>query len=477
MKLKSPVVFRFKSLEGSHTHRRKAPQQKGNLMDIHTKHGGAAAPSSPPPNDDQLVAIAVAKAWLATTPASLSDRFFLLEGEPGTGKTFCVGHLLEDFKGRIIFTAPYNKAVKVLRKSLTTDRYKPECRTLYSLLGLRLEANGGVRELAVPDDPLDLSQYRLIVIDEGSTVNSQVWDYVLATVEKYELRVLVMGDRAQLPPVGETESRVFGIENKALLTKVERHGGDILQLARAVRAKIWHPAPSIKLESANSDGQGVWKLSGNAFVNAMTDERWQEEFLAGECKVIAWRNVTTSKYNQLIRQAIFKGYEGGEGNTWRALPTWLPLDRVIFAAPAKDLEGEPLATTDDEGTVTSVDTSYHPAYPSFKNWILGVTLDDNTHVVARILHEDSLPAFTRKCEELATAARIAPHRWEDFWSLKEAFHDVRYAYAITAHRAQGSTYKTAFVDAGDILVNRNRREAFQCLCVAVSRPQSVLIVG
>ena len=59
--------------------------------------------------------------------------------------------------------------------------------------------------------------------------------------------------------------------------------------------------------------------------------------------------------------------------------------------------------------------------------------------------------------------------WSKFWTLKEAFHNVRHGYATTAPRSQGSTYETSFVDWRDILANRNPTEARRCLYVAFTR--------
>jgi len=59
---------------------------------------------------------------------------------------------------------------------------------------------------------------------------------------------------------------------------------------------------------------------------------------------------------------------------------------------------------------------------------------------------------------------------EAFLGHQDLFHPVKYAYALTAHRSQGSTYENVWVDTSDILYNRERREAFQCLYTACSRP-------
>ena len=101
----------------------------------------------------------------------------------------------------------------------------------------------------------------------------------------------------------------------------------------------------------------------------------------------------------------------------------------------------------------------------------------NTVVRLLVLHPDSQKTFDEACQDLAHKAKANPRLWKNFWELKELFHDVKYAYAITAHRAQGSTYHTVFVDYVDILYNRNRKEAFQCLYVACSRPTTRLYLA
>ena len=55
-------------------------------------------------------------------------RSIVLAGYAGTGKTFCLQHLIKKVRGRVIFTAPTNKAVRVLKETLTRDDYKPEDR-------------------------------------------------------------------------------------------------------------------------------------------------------------------------------------------------------------------------------------------------------------------------------------------------------------------------------------------------------------
>ena len=129
---------------------------------------------TPALNAAQASALDAIVDWAGSAPALDSDPFRVLKGYAGAGKTFMLRQLPDRMKGRIVWTAPTNKATKCLREALTADDYKPDCRTIYSLLGLRLEANGEVKELSQPEDPVDLSTYRLVVVDEAFMLNKAV---------------------------------------------------------------------------------------------------------------------------------------------------------------------------------------------------------------------------------------------------------------------------------------------------------------
>jgi len=415
---------------------------------------------------EQGTALEAIKTFLADP----EQQFFLLAGYAGTGKTYCIQHLVNTVRGRMIFTAPTNKATKVIRDTLTREDYKPECRTIYSLLGLRLEANGEVKELTVPEDPLDLTQYKAVIVDEASMINSNLFRFIRQVADNQNVKFIFMGDPAQLPPVGEPRSPVWNhCHAAAELRTVMRHDNQILTLATHLRTQVDHPAPKFLRTNDNAEGEGVWVCNEGEFEQRILDAAGQGRFSqANNAKAVAWRNVTVDALNARIRQRIFDN---------AASTMWLPDDRIILLEPAKDLNDETIGTTDDEGRITRVEEEWHPVWKEFKVWRVSVTTDDNRPVVFRVLHPDSRLAHDRKVEELAQAARIERRKWGVFWEFKEAFHKIRHSYAITAHRAQGSTYEAVFVDWKDILINRNRSEAFRCLYVACTRPRKELYLG
>ena len=357
------------------------------------------------------------------------------------------------------------EATRVLRRRLTTDAYKPDCRTTYSLLGLSLQANGEIKELAEPEEPIDLSDIRLMVVDEASMCGQKLLPHITKSAKEHGLKVLYIGDRYQLPPVNESLSAVFKTENHSRLEKIERYDNAILRTVTSIRQGMGKPVPTVAFKEDNDSEEGVWRLpTDQAFMSEFARAAREGLLSQPDCaKAIAWRNVRVDALNRTARYAIF-----GDA----AEEQWLPTDRVIFTSPAYQEDGEKrrkIASTDDEGTITSISSGRHFAMPEYKVWWIDITLDDNTRVRATVLHPESEAAYNRELTRLAADAKFNRQLWKNYWNLKEAFHTIKHAYAITAHRSQGSTYEYVYADSQDILLNRTRYEAFQCLYVATSR--------
>lgn len=393
---------------------------------------------------------------------------FILEGGAGTGKTFCMSHVRQAIQGsrtKIAWTAPTNKAAKELRK-VTGD-----ARTIYSQLGLRIDKSGELKELVAGERP-DLSDIDVINIDEGSMVNKHLMGHLSDLVKFDDFKILFLADNAQLPPVGEEVSPIWKVSGigHAQLTKVMRHDNQILQMATHIRQQVFSLQSQLKLLSNNDGAEGVWKLNKANFKMQIYERAAAGEFADGNTnKVISWRNVRVAEYNDVIRNGIF-GSDAVSG-------FYLPGDRIIAAGPCKGSDDEMLLATDEEAVVTSVREAQHPSESKYKMQELKATTEDGRNIRLWTIHPASMTQWNNDCNDLAHAARSDGRLWKKFWALKDIFHEVKYAYAITAHRAQGSTYTNVFVDTGDILINRNRREALQCLYVACSRPTTCLYMA
>ena len=415
------------------------------------------------PNEEQAAAISTMLQHAKTTG---DDPFFKLEGPAGTGKTFTTKFMMREYKRRTLFTAPTNKAVRVLREALKDDNYRPEARTIYSALGLQMLPNGEVKELRKREEEVDLSDYHLIVVDEAFMVNKVLMQHIRVAAENYpRIRWIFMGDSYQLPPVGEADSPVSELTKGAKLITVMRQDNQILTLATRLRGMVERPFGQLRLEDDNDGEEGVWTMAGGRLDQAILNQA--ESFRSGESKAIAWRNAEVDRLNALIRQELF-----AESLTY----PWQPGDRITLLGPVKDLEGEPIGTTDEEGTVEKCDRADHPVH-GLACYRIVMRSDMNSSMALWVLHPSMKNKFEYRKARLAETARAAPKAWGEFWEFVEAFHPVRHAYAITAHRAQGSTYHRAFVSWRDILLNRNRAEAMRCLYVGATRPKKELYLG
>lgn len=426
--------------------------------------------------DDQTYALHELLAFLNDS-GSKAANIALLQGGPGTGKTYLLKKLLDEYKFRAIVTAPTNKATKVLKEMLTTPDYIPQAMTTFSLLGLSMSANGEVKEIVAPEESVDLSRFHLVVVDEASMVSSVLLNHLLEAVDSVNLKLLFIGDNLQLPPVGEAQSPAWKLmrqleEDKIphlnlQLTQVMRHDGNILEVVRQVRVAANSPY-AFKLPFLNDFKPGsvldVKVVPQVTFAAMITEDALIPDYFTdkSKVKVIAWRNLKVAAFNEIVK--------GGQLD-------WAIGDRVIATAPAKNADGKTIATTDEEGIIISVDSDCWLADSSIKVDIIKVVTDYNETIVFTVVNQNSLGMYERIKAELLAEAKATPRKWKAFWSFIDTFHYIKHAYAITAHRSQGSTYDKVYVDMGDILKNQTKKEALQCLHVAVSRASKQLIIG
>jgi exodeoxyribonuclease-5 len=430
------------------------------------------------PTPEQATAVENIICWFRNP----HPRFYVLKGYAGTGKTYLMTYLaksgledpndssqLLDYRikpAQICFTAPTNKAVKVLRNYLNNAGLQ-QCatKTIYSLLGLSLQPNGEVKEVVKPEEPVDLSSFKLIVVDEASMVNRFLMSAIEDAFRQWGVPFLFMGDPAQLPPVGETSTPVWKIEEQSILTQVMRYGDSMLDLATSIRNVVDHPCPSVKIATTPP----VYRCSKGDWYDKIVENL--ELFKTSDAKIVAWRNVTVDKYNIFVRGHLF-------GTAEARANTWLRDDKIVATSMLKNLDDEVFMRTDEEATILEVVQGKHPRFNEFEIWNI-LALDENERkVTIRTLTPTGQFHLSNKLNELSMEAKAGKkYKWREFWQLKEAFNEVRHSYAITSHRSQGSSYLKTFVDLEDIMLNRNRQEAFRSLYVSCTRQRQEIYIS
>lgn len=429
-----------------------------------------------------------------------NDFMFFLGGYAGTGKTHTIvrliKYLLSDKGGdyKIGMSAPTNKAVRVLRMFMSMMDRRIDFATIHSMLGLREDISNG--EITFKRDwkaKTTIHEYSVLIIDESSMLNDDLFEYLQEHKFRRSLKIIFMGDPAQIPPVNKHDSipmreegrETYGIDSVMLRNIVrQKEGNPLIELTMDIRENLNDENSMRRPAIKKVDGHGVEFIESNEQdrITEIFDKYFIcEEFKkdADHAKIIAWTNKAVDRYNDKIRGMIY-----GEGCKKVELG-----EKLIANTPIFDNEETIIFQTSDEFEIveTAVKTdnimgqeiNYYGTTVEYMNYFTGQRMKK----FINILHEDSELVFKQLLNKLSRMAKgftpgteMAKKGWVAFFKLKRVFADVKYAYAVTAHKSQGSTYKNVILIESDINFNKRVIERNRIKYTAASRPSENLYI-
>lgn len=418
-------------------------------------------------------------------------------GFAGSGKTYVISKFVEDYLSKygtheVAMTAPTNKAVRVINDAGDYYHSNLSYRTIHSLLGLKEQIDHYGRQSFVRDynQPCDLGEKKLLILDETSMLSDELFLMLIEFVEK-GLKVIFVGDPCQINPIGKVEAmpmndivcKKYGI-NTIMLTEIvrQKEGNPIIELATEVRNNLHRPVSFTLREGKLKGNSGVVFLgddSSDTLENILRTYYNSENYAANSdfVKVIAWRNAVVNFMNGRIRKYIFPD----------ATTKIVVGERLLADKPIVQEDKKIIFTTNDEFIVDSFIIEEEGEDEALiKYYTARVTCyhynQPRTHTI-RIVHEDSDKRYEKLSEDLRTLALNLPkgsfqqkNAWTNFFEFKEYFADTKYAYAVTAHKSQGSTYDTAIVFEGDMDNNKKVLERNRLKYTAFTRASRLLIV-
>jgi len=442
------------------------------------------------------------------------DSVYVLKGWAGTGKTYCVSFLvryaLEVIHPthnwyKIGVTGPTNKSVRVIKKTSGLRNNRVTFQTIHKLLGLTEKiTNDGKQEFVNQGDfKPQINSVKLLIIDEVSMLNDDLFHEVLKYRDK--IKIICMGDPAQIPPVGRADCIPFreeladGYRIKTLDLKQimrQKEGNAIIDSSVIIRKDLYSDKIAIDNKTKlNEDGEGIEFLNLNlpdtrkGFSDILRQYFVTDEFKKDSeyAKIIAWRNKTVATMNGIIRKTIY----GDESEKAKILIG----EKLIANNPVIE-DSTVILNTNDEFTVEryTIKTenprfivSDHPdAEPMevyLKYYETEVSyLDDDDDLVKvwiSILHEDSESEFQKVANIMKLRAiqkKGKDKSWVIYYNFLRRYADVNYGYCITAHKSQGSTYSTTFVLDDDIDMNWNIVERNRIKYTAYTRASKKLYV-
>ena len=210
--------------------------------------------------------------------ANVFDKFFILKGSAGTGKTTVITHFLNNTKFvnyKIAFSATTNKAVSVLKQmSPFTNNKQYSYLTIHKLLNIKRKiTKEGKEEFNMVHDnnklikSLSIYDFDIIIIDECSMLSNEIIES-LYKLKRLKGKIIFIGDPAQLPPVNE-ESQIFSTKGIPTyeLTEIMRYKGKIVDLANKVRDLVFDSNTKIKFKDYKTENITISKKYDKWFTN------------------------------------------------------------------------------------------------------------------------------------------------------------------------------------------------------------------
>lgn len=430
------------------------------------------------------------------------EKCFLLKGYAGTGKTSVVSALvraLEGLQQPCILLAPTGRAAKVLARysgkpAFTIHKY------IYRQQQLGVEAfsladNRHKQTLFIVDEASMLSATR----DNGVFGSGSLMDDLIKYVYSGDgCSLFLLGDDAQLPPVGSDNSpaldadrlRGYGLEVSAFsLTQVARQALDsgILANATLIREQLTRGATLPDDTHFPTPAHDVQSLSSNEFIDTL--EQAYREVGEEETLIITRSNKRTNLFNQGVRARIlWKEDELSAG------------DRLMVCKNnyfwTKDYESLPFIANGDMFEVVRlrheremygfrfVEASLRAMDYDFEIdcmlWIDSLLVDSPADTVAL-----QKQLFTRIAEDYPEIRNRKELTKKIFESPYYNALQVRFAYAVTCHKAQGGQWKRVFLDLPLTVSSSTsfegghpmqQREYLRWLYTAVTRATETLFV-
>lgn len=418
------------------------------------------------------------------------NEVFLLTGYAGTGKSSLVGALvkaLTALEHKTVLLAPTGRAAKVFARYAGHAAYTIH-RKIYRQQRFSPDMKGFLADNNLHHDTL-------FIVDEASMINNTpVNDYygsgqLLDDLIEYvyngnNCRLLLLGDTAQLPPVGQSASPAlspeclasYGLRVTACeLNEVARQASEsgILYNATLLRQLMQQhrgdllPAPRLRLQGYAD----VENLSGEFLIERLSDS--YDHAGMDETIVITRSNKRAGIFNQGIRnQILYREEELTAGDM-----LLVAKNNYYWGKEYKEVD---FIANGDIARVVRVRKHYEMYGFRFADVQLQFP-DLDVELEARILLDtltSEAPALSREeNERLYTAiledyAHIASQR-ERMQRLKADpwFNalQVKYAYGVTCHKAQGGQWRHVYIDMGYIDPQNLTLDFYRWLYTAMTR--------
>lgn len=447
------------------------------------------------PTDEQLVFCTEMASFLTR---QLDGQCFILRGYAGTGKTTSVGALVKALPGfglRPVLLAPTGRAAKVMstytrRKALTIHKriYRKKSSVAMDM-SFQLAPN--------------LAEHTLFIVDEASMIademNVQSGTSLLKDLMEYvynrkNCAVVFVGDTAQLPPVGSLDSpalnsqyiqdafglKVTAVELKEVVRQEKKSG--ILVNATMLR-KLIHKDQKEKIalpKFITKNYKDIFRMNGVKLVEGL--EYAYNKFGMENVLVVCRSNKSANGYNQQIRaRLLYREEELTGGDQIMVVKNnyfWLPENEsAAFIANGDMALIKRVRNTEERYGFRFCEVQLEFLdFPEAGEITCKIMLDTLTAETPNLSFELSNKLFEGLNEDYSHLS----NKRERFLAIKEDPYynalQIKFAYAVTCHKAQGGQWDAVFVDQGYLTDDMVDIDFLRWLYTGVTRAKKELFL-
>ena len=415
------------------------------------------------------------------------QSLMILTGSAGTGKTSLAGAIvraMQNMKQRVVLMAPTGRAAKVFSLNAGSEAFTIH-RRIYRQKTYTGEDTGFSLNY-------NKHQHTLFIVDEASMIPSGTSSqsifgsgHLLDDLMQYvyggqHCRLMLIGDKAQLPPVGEEESpalspqvmkhygvRVFRADLNEVLRQSAESG--ILWNATMIRQMITHDEMTQLPRIVFNCFADILRVPGDELIEQLSSS--YSHVGIDETMVVVRSNKRANIYNNGIRAMVLGREEpltSGDllmvvKNNYYWIQEKKQEERIIwtetegeegkeeelsFLANGDRMKVQRVRNQQELYGFTFADATL--VFPDYDDYEVEATilLDTLQSEAPALTHEQGEQLFNAVMEDYADvplkSERLKKLRSDRFFNALQ----IKYAYAVTCHKAQGGQWAHVYVDQG-----------------------------
>ena len=437
------------------------------------------------PTTDQSQLINLLSEFISNTN---EREILVIKGYAGTGKTNMVAALsktLPSFKWRSVLLAPTGRAAKVL-----SNYSKKPAQTIHKKIFIKIPTHDGGVAFSLAENK---HTNTIFVVDEASMIgldnpsSDSVYHSLLESLLEYvfsgtNCKIILVGDTAQLPPIGSNESPALNIDylkasynlqiKHIELKQVARQedASGILKNATHLRECIINFKDEFPKISLHKD---VVRLTGEDLEDALNTAYSNYGF--NDVLLVTRSNKRANLFNQAVRARVrYMDEDLCGGDLMMVVKNnyfWLDeKSEVGFIANGDSLEIKKIVRRKELYGFNFAECIVKLSdYENIPELTVNLLLDSIYTEVPSLTKDQQQELFANVMEDLADepikGLRMAYLRKNPYFNALQ----VKFNYAVTCHKAQGGQWPCVFIDQGYLTKEMLNVEYIRWLYTAFTR--------